>query len=327
MISKHEVKKKMKQLRPRISDKSIITYFTCVHNIGKYLTGEHLSHKIEDFEFLLDVEGVLQYFEDKGFTESTKRTKLGQIISVFEAWNALNDYDFSEVQDDYSEVLETLLLEKQHQMETRPQQASARQSQNWVSWVEIQKIHEGLKKKLDYFGIPKEDMDYDEKQLYDDYVILSLYVADEENPPLRNDYAEMKVIDNEEEADDEHNFLVNDDNMRFLLNDYKTKKTYGKQVIKVGEKLRPILNNYLHYNKTGFLINDKTGQPISKNVLTQRLVKIFKGETKGKKVSTQLLRHAFITHHLPPEERKRQKLAEKMLHSPQMNIQYSLYVE
>jgi hypothetical protein len=327
MITKADIKKKMRELRPRISDKSIITYFTCVHNIGKYLTGEQLSHKIEDFEFLLDVEGVLGYFADKGFTQSTQRTKLGQIISVFEAWNALNDYEFSEVQDEYGEVLETLIMEKQHQLETRPQQASVRQSKNWVSWTDIQKIHDGLKKKMDYFGLPKEGMDYDERQLYDDYVILSLYVADEDNPPLRNDYALMRVIDGEDEDDGEHNYLVNDENMRFLLNDYKTKKTYGKQVIKVGEKLRPILNDYLHYNNTGFLINDKTGNPISANVLTQRLVKIFKGETGGKKVSTQLLRHSFITHHLPPEERKRKKLAEKMLHSPQMNIQYSLYVE
>jgi len=326
MITKAQVKKKIKELRPRISDKSIITYFTCVHNIGKYLTGEIYSHNIDDFEFLLDVEGVLDYFENKEFTQSTQRTKLGQIISVFEAWNALHDYEFSSVQDEYAEVLETLIMEKQHQQKIRPQQASARQAKNWMSWEEIQALHAGLKKKLDYFGLPKEDMDYDEKSLYEDYVILSLYVADEANPPLRNDYALMRVIDDVAEDDGEHNFLVNDDKMRFILNDYKTKKTYGKQIIEVGEQLRPILEDYLHYNKSGFLINDKTGNPISTNTLTQRLVKIFKAEV-GKKVSTQLLRHAFITHHLPPEERKRKELSAKMLHSPHTNMEYSLYIE
>ncbi len=326
MITKAQVKKKIKELRPRISDKSIITYFTCVHNIGKYLTGEQLSHKIEDFEFLLDVEGVLDYFDNKGHTQSTQRTKLGQLISVFEAWNALHDYEFSSVQDEYGEVLETLIMEKQHQQKIRPQQASARQAENWMNWDEIQALYGGLKKKLDYFNLPKDDMNYDEKTLYEDYIILSLYVADEANPPLRNDYANMRVIEGEDEDDGKHNFIVNDDNMRFILNDYKTKKTYGKQVIEVGEQLRPIIHDHLHYNKTGYLINDKTGNPISTNVLTQRLVKIFKTEA-GKKVSTQLLRHAFITHHLPPEERKRKELSAKMLHSPHTNMEYSLYIE
>lgn len=326
MITKADVKKKIKELRPRISDKSIITYFTCVHNIGKYLTGEQLSHKIDDFEFLLDIEGVLDYFDNKGHTQSTQRTKLGQLISVFEAWNALHDYEFSSVQDEYGEVLETLIMEKQHQQKIRPQQASARQAENWMNWEEIQALHGGLKKKLDYFNLPKDDMNYDEKTLYEDYIILSLYVADEANAPLRNDYANMRIIDNEEGDDGKHNYLVNDDNMRFILNDYKTKKTYGKQIIKVGEQLRPILDNYFHYNNTGYLINDKTGKPISTNTLTQRLVKIFKTEV-GKKVSTQLLRHAFITHHLPPEERKRKELAAKMLHSPHTNMEYSLYIE
>ncbi len=326
MITKAQVKKKIKELRPRISDKSIITYFTCVHNIGKYLTGEQLSHKIEDFEFLLDVEGVLDYFDNKGHTQSTQRTKLGQLISVFEAWNALHDYEFSSVQDEYGEVLETLIMEKQHQQKIRPQQASARQAENWMNWEVIQALYGGLKKKLDYFNLPKDDMNYDEKTLYEDYIILSLYVADEANPPLRNDYANMRVIEGEDEDDGKHNFIVNDDNMRFILNDYKTKKTYGKQVIEVGEQLRPIIHDHLHYNKTGYLINDKTGNPISTNVLTQRLVKIFKTEA-GKKVSTQLLRHAFITHHLPPEERKRKELSAKMLHSPHTNMEYSLYIE
>ena len=140
MITKAQVKKKIKELRPRISDKSIITYFTCVHNIGKYLTGEQLSHKIDDFEFLLDVEGVLDYFDNKGHTQSTQRTKLGQLISVFEAWNALHDYEFSSVQDEYGEVLETLIMEKEHQQKIRPQQASARQAENWMNWDEIQAL-------------------------------------------------------------------------------------------------------------------------------------------------------------------------------------------
>ena len=153
MITKADIKKKLKQLRPRLSDKSIITYFTCVHNIGKYLTGEQLSHKIDDFDFLLDVEGVLEYFNEKQFTHSTQRTKLGQIISVFEAYNALHNYEFSPVQDEYSEALEILLMEKEHQQKHRPQQASERQAKNWVDWVDIQKIHEGLKKKIEYLGV------------------------------------------------------------------------------------------------------------------------------------------------------------------------------
>jgi hypothetical protein len=326
MITKSDIKQKIKEMRPRISDKSIITYFTTVHNVGKYLTGEVQSHKIEDLEFLLDVEGVLEYFDSKGFTPSTTRTYLGQIISVFEAFNSLNNYDFSPIQDQYGEILETLILEAQNKRKKNPNESSARQKANWLDWEDIKEFHKKTKETLEHFGLPKEDMDVDEKMMYVNYIILSLYCADEDNPPLRNDYANMRVVDDEEKTDDEHNFLITSKPMRFMLNDYKTVKTYGKAILPVGKVLQPILEEYLTYNDSGYLINDAMNNPITTNVLSQRLIKMF-SDGVGKRISTQLLRHSYITHHLPPEERKRKVLAKKMLHSPQMNLEYSLYIE
>ena len=222
--------------------------------------------------------------------------------------------------------METLILEAQNKRKKNPNESSARQKANWLDWEDIKEFHKKTKETLEHFGLPKEDMDVDEKMMYVNYIILSLYCADEDNPPLRNDYANMRVVDDEEKTDDEHNFLITSKPMRFMLNDYKTVKTYGKAILPVGKVLQPILEEYLTYNDSGYLINDAMGNPISTNVLSQRLIKMF-ADGVGKRISTQLLRHSYITHHLPPEKRKRKVLAKKMLHSPQMNMEYSLYIE
>lgn len=326
MANKIDIKNKINELRPRLTDKAINLYFRTITNIGKFLTGETEAHKINDFDFLLDVQGVMNYFREKDFSKSTQITYLGQILSVFESFNCVNNYEYSNILDTYGEILETLIVDRDKAQKENPNIASPKQLENWLDWEEIKSIHANMKETLEHLELPAKKMSVDERTLYENYVILSLYVADEDNPPLRNDYANMRVIKKDDEDDDEGNFLVLKAPMRFVLNSYKTSKTYGKATIKVGKKLKTILLEYLKYHKTGHLINDAMGEPISHNVLTQRLTKIFQ-QNASKNVSTQILRHSYITHHLPPDTRARNNLSKKMLHSPKMNLEYALYLD
>lgn len=325
MITREDLKAKIRELRPRIKETTISNYISLMNQVGAHLLGTRSHHEIQEFDYLLDLEGILDWFEEKNYSQVTRRSYLGKLITVFEAFNSLNNWEYSIIQDEYNEILETYVLEAKADKEENPNQATERQKKNWLEWSEIVKVFEAEKLNCEYFELPKENMNYDEKTLFNNMFILALYCADPDNPPLRNDYAEMRVVD-EEPENDELNYLVLNEPMRFIFNDYKTNKSYGQQVIKVGKKLRPILDKYLKYKVDGeFLLYDLYNNPMSKNTMTQRITKIFKNHT-GKNISTQILRHSYITEHIPPQSRQQKKLAAKMLHSPQMNMEYSLYL-
>jgi hypothetical protein len=66
-------------------------------------------------------------------------------------------------------------------------------------------------------------------------VILGLYTL---QPPLRNDYAALKIVDTRKDFDKDSNYIaINQNTVILCLNKYKTAKTYGQRVIPIEDKM------------------------------------------------------------------------------------------
>ena len=119
------------------------------------------------------------------------------------------------------------------------------------------------------------------------------------------------------------NYLVikNNKSKYFSFNSYKTDRSMGQTNIVIGKKLNNILNKYLEFHDSEFLLLNTKHEPLTSNGLCKRLTSIF--SSTGKNISVSLLRHSYITHRFPPDNIDRIKVAENMMHSTKMQTMYS----
>ena len=141
-------------------------------------------------------------------------------------------------------------------------------------------------------------------------------------PPRRlKDYASMIVIKNSICDDNINNFFVIDE-FKFIFNNYKTYKTYGKQQFEISNELLHILNEYIDTYK---LINKKLlGH--TENDLSEKIKNIFI-HFCNKSVTVNTLRHVYISHLFNNGElswtKQQTDIANKMAHSK--NMQQDVY--
>lgn len=158
-------------------------------------------------------------------------------------------------------------------------------------------------------------------------LLLSLYVL---NPPLRNDYNNMKIIYNEYEDDKKNNFLlVNNNNYYVIINNDKVIKKHGRGEIPIiNETLKIILNIYLseYANNNIYLFENKDKTPYTKRQIQHYINSYFKNENKT--LTIYNLRSAYISNFYINnlDILSRDILADKMRHSRQTaEINYCKY--
>jgi len=150
----------------------------------------------------------------------------------------------------------------------------------------------------------------------DDRLIYRLYI----NPGIgfcpRNDFANMKLVDNMQDTENEdYNYYVKSD-QTMLFNEYKTSKRYG--LIKVPV---PELDKYIPKDQEWMFDNE--GEPMTDNSISKKIARSMKRISGGKKISLVVIRRSFATHirNLPDDERR--KISLKMGHSSTTNSNYS----
>jgi site-specific recombinase XerD len=292
-------------------------------NLNKILKLEGLEATVSNLNKTLeDSEEVMNILKDK--KASTIRNYLASIV-VYLSLNEKN----SELVKTYRELMDKYQKENNEGLENN--QKSESQKKNWSSLKELQDIVKSYKKELDRTGALKKDKlskkDFDTLQKY---VVGSLYIGDPENPPLRNDYimniifkSQYDELTEEEKKRLNYLVIVNRSNKFFSLGEYKTSDKFGIKEIKVGKILNRILNIWLKYNESPYLILNSKGEKITPNSLTKLLTKIF--EPTGKNISSSMLRHIFITEKFPPQTEEKIELANSMLHS--VGVQGSVYAK
>jgi hypothetical protein len=183
----------------------------------------------------------------------------------------------------------------------RENEKSSKEETNWISREEIQEVIDNtlLRARDPKQGSNRQQVDY-----FQQYLVLNLYF---QLPPIRNDYANVKIIDKEIKdtplcsIDTEFNYVNFFDNTLYLCV-YKTAKFYGTQKIPIPENLMSIIKEYeslkkekLNYTGPFMLINTTNLTKMNGNTLTKYLNKIF----KPKKVSTTILRKVYLSEKYP----------------------------
>ncbi len=297
-----------RKLRPA----SIKTY---ISNIIKLHEKMGKGRDVKNLDFLKDYDAVMDTIKD--FKLSSRKTALASIVVGLSAYDDKYEDVLKKYRDDmYSDATEyKKVIEEQNK--------TPKESENWVSIKRLKQVLARTKKDLQDRGVfSKTELSKKEMDLLQQWVAGMIYIGDDKNPPLRNDITPMSVISNSDyrKLSDEQlkkNYLVNQSRNKkfFSLGEYKTAGKYGLKKIDLGSKLNSVMNIWLKYNKTGHLIYNSKGDAMSPNGLTKLLNKTF--EATGKKLSTTLLRHIYITEKFPPTDtlKEKQEVADKMGHS------------
>ena len=168
------------------------------------------------------------------------------------------------------------------------------------------------------------------------YLLLNIYVK----YPFRNDVAGMSVISKRQynkltlEDKTANNYVVVEKNkMSFVLNEYKTNKKYHEKVIPIDKDLEKIFRMYFRiYSisdkiKNGastILFVSSTGKPLTRNGISQILLKTFKNRL-GKSISTTMLRKIYLSSKYQNVKEEMEKDAHIMGHS--VETQQKVYVK
>jgi hypothetical protein len=317
MTFKEDLKAKIKSSRD-IRESSLNAYIFNINKLHKLL----FDKEIENLKFLKDKDKVMKVIEEKKL--STRKTYLASIVVSLMAMDGDDDlikYYRDEMED----------LAKQHNSSMEEQKKSEQQDKNWVSLASLRKVMRRYRNELNEKNIFKKDPDDLSKKDFDlmqRWITASLYILDD-NPPLRNDYI-MDVIDSKDYKDltdaekKSKNYLVvsSRNKKEFSLGETKTSGTYGLKLIPVGKKLNSALNIWLKFNKSGSLLLNSKGQPMTANGLTKYLNKVFSPTGKSN-ISSSMIRHIFITDKFPPKLDEKKDVADKMGHSVKQQELYA----
>jgi hypothetical protein len=282
----------LKQNRPNISESSLKTYNSTLTNFY-YL--HHPKKQNIDINWFNNQDDIIDLIGD---TENKKR--------IYAALIAITD---DKNNDKYKIVMYKDIND--YNIEQNKQEKTEKQKKNWINQDKIIEIYNKLNNDYSYL-LNKKKLNYDEFFNLQNYIIASLYVLNE--PRRLKDFTELKIKGNINKKDD--NYI--DDN-EFVFNNYKTKKTYHEQRIKINDKLKKILNKYIKINPFEYLLVDINGNKLTSPKLNTRLNNIF-----GKYISVNLLRHSLLTDKYKnlPNLEELQETAKNLGHSIPQLFQY-----
>ena len=300
--------KEKRKLRPA----SVKTYVGNIVKLSEKINGER---NFKNLDFLKDYKKVVDTIKD--YKLSSRKTALAAIVVGLSSYGDKYEDVLNKYRDDmYSDAKEYKSISEQ-------QNKTPKENENWVALKRLRNILTKIKKDLtDREAFKKDTLTKKEMDKLQQYVAGFIYIGDDSNPPLRNDITPMSIVDDKEyrkmnEEQLKKNYLVVQSRNKkfFSLGEYKTAKQYGLKKIELGKKLNSVMNIWLKYNPTKHLIFNNKGESMSPNGLTKLLNKTF--EPTGKKISTTLLRHIYITERFPPTDtlNEKQEVAEKMGHS------------
>lgn len=228
--------------------------------------------KFEDINYVMD--------KLKKFKINTQRTKLIAIIAMLKA------FDKKDLQDKYSEIVMSINKETNKHSNEK----TDKQKENWVTKEEINDIWDALQSTVINFTNKKQ---ISEKQynILLQFVVLSLYTLT--NPRRNADYMNMVVIKKITDGLPQNLNYLDLQKKVFIFNNYKTSKTYKKQIEHIPADLFNVLKIYLKFkpNDCPYLLCSYDGNKLPHvNSITLILNKVF-----NKKVGSSLLRNIFLS--------------------------------
>lgn len=275
--------------KKKISEVSIKVY---LRNLKKLNNNTDITDN--KFEFLKDTPKVIEKLSN--FKETTKRNYLISIVSIL---SLFKDGDSSPGHKELHDTYHSMMMVKRDLISDAISTGSKSETQelNWIDWESVKTEHKNLGVKVDSF-YKRKSITPEEFQTLTAYMILSLYCL---IPPRRNkDYCLMRVVDTfKPELDQNFNYL-DLVKKKFIFNNYKTSKKYGRFDLVIPRALMLVVNKYIKHRASKFPLDDNDNKPFlvkpdgsaldKSNDITKTLNKVF-----GKAIGSSMLRHIFLT--------------------------------
>lgn len=250
----------------KLKDNSINTYASSLNYILYTLL------KISDtfyFEIFDAQDKIIQLLkEDTSKNEAQRKVYWKALIKITDK----NDKYTIEFEKDI--IVEKEIRNKQEKTE--------KQTKNWVSKKEMDVLYKQYTDNY-YKLFNKEDISKTEYQKLQELVIVSIYTQLEGAPRLM-EFTEMKI----------KNYDISTDNYYkdgyFYYNKFKTIKSESSQNEMLNSNVKSIIDKFILYNPTDYLLIDNNCNKLNNIQLNQRINKIF-----NKKVGVNGLRHSKIT--------------------------------
>ena len=268
-----DIEKKIKEARSNIKVNSLNAYISNIRKVFR-----------EVFDNDIDIKHFGQFVKVKKYLETltpaTRKNVMNSIIVLLKAY----EYNKTTL-NKYQKYFESLIDDYENNY--NKQEKSKKEEKNWITSQQIKEKINELEDNISKMDLNK--LTNKQQDLIQQHLILNLYT---QIPPMRNDYAKMKVSD----KDLKNENYINLNTKQIVLNKYKTDKTYGEKKIDIPPKIFTLINRWYKLNNSDYLlINIRDKNAMTNNGLTKYLNKIF----KPKKVSTTILRKLYLSEKYP----------------------------
>ena len=305
-MNKEKLIDTLSKSRPNAKESTIKMYTSNLMKLMKMFESD-------DLKFLDKPEDVEDKLKELHYT--TRRNYLNAITVYL---LATEDKD-SDLIKEYADLRDT--LNKQYEDEQATGVISDKQKDNFVPIEEVNKMIATMGQEIkDKQLKKKEELTAKDKALIQVYTLFSIYTR----LPLRNDLSLMETVNKRgynalsKEGKEDKNYLVINKNAMFMvLNKYKTSSKYDELKIDVPKDLEKLLRQYIRINGMGVLFKSSTGKPLSRNALTQLLIKTSK-KYMGKSISTTMLRKIYLSSKYSDMKEELEKDNKVMGHSKEV---------
>ena len=295
-----DIKKTIQKARSNIKENSLNAYLSNIRKVFKEVFDNDID--IKHFNKFVKVKKYLETL-----TPSTRKNVMTAIMVLLKAFNTkkatLNKYEkyFEELINDY---------ENNYDKQTK----SEKENKNWITQEELQNKIKELEDKINKYDMSK--LTQSQEDIIQQHLLLLLYT---EIPPMRNDYAQMKVYHEKEVKGENYIHLKK---KVIILNKYKTSKTYGEKEIDISDKIIKLIKRWVDITGNEYLlINIRDRNPMTNNGLTKYLNKIF----KPKKVSTTLLRKLYLSEKYPVVHDRKDMKKDAYIMGHSLDTQQGIY--
>ena len=335
-MAEHTIQKQvMKKTNPlcerikksrNIKDASCKTYMSALNKLRNTIEDKP-DGEIKNTDFLKDFDKVMKAINSEKKITSQKNKLTAVLVAL-----TSDEKPDKELIDKFGSKLKKLgetylaFLKTQTKTET--------QANNWLEYNDLIKIVNKVMREVRLAGIQKKEKDKltnKEFDLLQQYITLRTYIAF----PLRNDFADMKVMKEDEfkklseAVQQKHNYLVLlRGSKQFHINQFKNSRFLGSKVLVAPKPLSGLIDLWLKHNKSGYyLVKTDRKRPMGPNTITKFLNKIFIKHA-GKKISSSMIRHIVISHTLKGEKTIKQKedadkaIENKFFHNATTNQLY-----
>jgi hypothetical protein len=306
-----------KQSKP-LSNISIKSYISKINRTAIMQTGK----PYEDYKFLLDADKIIKKIQDSDL--KSKKDYLSAISKLLRHKKVDSD-----ILDKYKVGMQ---IEKTAETKVRGDNLAKKDDIEKTNNMSLNDIQNKIK---NYSVLDDGNID-DEKLI--NKVIASFYFMNFDSQGLpnfvpRNDLPEMKLINSnkaKKQIPNEFNYIVMEGNIptKIIMQNYKTKNTYGKQTFIISKELSQILQQYLqHYKKQNgdllFVMRD--GKPFKHSNFTNLIQNSMKAVI-GKPLGIDLIRQIILSNLYNSKPlmsiNQKDQIARAFLHSSNVSQEY-----